>query len=143
MSLISLPALDGLIVLKYLERYGLEDQLGRIRSFLRPRRDTLGGALKGKVPGEVRVPAGGCFLRLALPEGTRATPLARRLVRDFGVSTVPEGAFWPPSERETPDRFLRLAFSWSDPEELALAADRIGRGLGEELRERAVPCRSA
>lgn len=121
MGHISLPALDALLVAIFLERHGLEDQLRRVRTFLRNQRDALLGALAEARLEELGcntlASAGGCFLGLVLPPGQEATSAARRLAVDFGVATVPERAFWPPDVREAPDRFLRLSFSWATPEE--------------------------
>ncbi len=132
MSLISLPALDALILRAYWERHGLEGQIDRARRLLRSRRDALAeGLLRHAAPwgATVRIPRGGCFLRLILPEGVAASSLAERLAREERVATIPEAAFWPPSETPAPDRFLRLSFSWCRPEELTEAAIRIGAAL--------------
>ena len=131
MSLISLPALDGLIVLEYLLSEGMTGQLSRMVRFLKERRDVLAEGLRARclpLGCTLRVPSGGCFLRLELPD-LPATPLARELAERHGVATVPEAAFWPPSQTPAPDRFLRLSFSWCTPEELAEAAERIARAL--------------
>ena len=136
MSLLSLPALDALVVLEYLLEEGLEGQTERMRSFLRQRRDGLVASLRRLcVPlgCRVQVPEGGCFLRLDLPEGN-ATALALELVTRRGVATVPEAAFWPPLEAPAPDRFLRLSFSWCTPEELTRGAERIASTLEEGTR---------
>lgn len=129
MSVISLPALDALLTAAFLERCSLEKQLHRVRRFLRERRAALLDALNERdLPdlGCAFMPCiGGCFLGLILPPGTSATTVARTLVTQHSVATVPERAFWPPDTLNAPDRFLRLSFSWATPEEFRFSAQAL------------------
>lgn len=139
MSMISLPALDATILFHFLETDGIETQLGSIRSFLKTRRDALIGALEKEtfpLGCHVTRPKGGCFLRLELPPQIGASSFATKLTKEYRVATIPEGAFWPPVEdpKMKRDRFLRLSFTWSPPEELVQAATLIGKALKEVLR---------
>jgi 2-aminoadipate transaminase len=95
-----------------------------LRAAYRERRDVLAGALRGF---DIRVPGGGWFLWMRLPDGVSANallPVAER----HGVSFVPGSQFYP---APCPDgeRYIRLAYSFLDLPELAEAADRLSRAV--------------
>jgi len=78
-------------------------------------------------------PRGGLFLwarAVGLDDSTALLPVAV----EQGVAFVPGSAF---DLDDRPGPWLRLSFSVLDPEQLGLAADRLGAALGAVLPERA------
>jgi len=93
---------------------------------LRGRRDALAAAVARHLPGAVaRVPRGGLFLWVALPEGTDDTALATAAAAR-GVVVSP-GRPWFPAE--PPGPFLRLSFAGAPAPDLARGVRLLGEVL--------------
>jgi 2-aminoadipate transaminase len=105
------------------DRGAYREHVERVRGAYERRRDTLVHALAAEAPGlVVPSPAGGWFLWLPLPDGLTAStllPVAER----HGVSFVPGTEFY--LDGDEGERYIRLAFSFLTPRELAEAAGRL------------------
>ncbi len=97
--------------------------LTRLRAGLRSRRDVLLAALAREWP-EVRltrVPHGGLFVWIELPEGTDDLRLAREAL-SYGVQLNP-GTPWFPAE--APGAFVRLSYAAADEGTLQAGVERL------------------
>ncbi|MFP4205216.1 MAG: PLP-dependent aminotransferase family protein [Spirochaetaceae bacterium] len=108
------------LLTRALEDGSLEGHLRHLRSEYRRRRDALVSAL-GSGDLELSRPGGGYFVWAALGEGQSATQLLPR-AREAGVGFVPGERFSPQGELQ---RYLRLSFSYYDPDRLAEGARRL------------------
>jgi 2-aminoadipate transaminase len=120
---------------EYLRLGCLRPNLDRMCRLLRERRDALLAALAEELP-EARWsrPAGGYFLWLELPHGTRTGDLAERAAA-AGVSFVPGSDFFAAGGGG--EDALRLAYSSASPGELAEAAARLAAALRQGALPRA------
>jgi len=111
----------------YLELGMLEPHIEELRASYRQRRDTLAAALSGWMPPGVewRLPGGGFFIWLRLPEGRDSAALLPA-AEAMGVSFAPGGRFFPAGGGEP---FLRLAFSLMPLHDLEEGARRLGDAL--------------
>jgi DNA-binding transcriptional MocR family regulator len=105
-------------------------QMEKIRKLrwqqLKPRRDLLANLLRERLPGwEFRVPSGGLFLWVKLPNGD-ARELAQTALR-HGVVILP-GALMSPTERHA--GFLRIPFI-AEPETLRTGIRRLAAAWRE------------
>ncbi len=125
MSCISPPAAGSLGLFVYLRDQGIDFQLEFLRKELSAKRELLLSGFESSslfsMGCSLPLPPGGTFLSLFLPPALEASPVARKLVTEKGVATIPERAFWPSLEGawETPDTFLRLSYSWVNPEDVS------------------------
>ncbi len=118
------PVLEQLVLLRLLE--GRAETMTGHRERLREQRDALVAALRIHVPSwEFRVPTGGLALWCRLPEalGTALATAAER----HGVIVAPGPMF---AAEGGLDRFVRIPWT-KRPEELAIAAERIGAAWDE------------
>lgn len=98
----------------------LERHVAGLRAAYRARRDALVGALE-TAPLRVVAPHGGYFIWAELPEGMSAAEVLPR-AREAGVGFVPGPRF---SATESLSRYLRISFSYYDPERIAEGARRL------------------
>ena len=128
---VSPPLLPQAQLHDFLAAGHLEPHLDVLRTFLRPRRDTLLDVLAQRMPPGAAWtrPDGGYFLWLELPTAIDAADLNRR-ARDAGVQFVPgEGFFRDDRGRNT----ARLAFSYPSVDEILTGAERLTALVREEL----------
>ena len=136
MSCISPPAVGSLGLFVYLRDQGIESQLTFLREELGAKRELLLEGLRNSSlfsqGCSLAHALGGTFLSLLLPPHMKASPMARKLTVEKKVATIPEGAFWPPLEgdREIPDGFLRLSYSWLRPEDVPLCVEALEEVIG-------------
>jgi DNA-binding transcriptional MocR family regulator len=121
---------SSLVVAEYADSGAFESNLERLRSALRERRSAMLEALDENLAGlaQWRVPAGGYFLWLTLPNGMsaqRLLPIAER----HGTTYVPGSVFHV--DQFEGDSALRLAFSRHSPDELREAVRRLGEAVRE------------
>jgi 2-aminoadipate transaminase len=108
----------------YMEEFGLESHLVRVRAEYRIRRDAMLAALEADMPTGTRFsrPEGGMFVWVELPEGLDTLRLLAEAVK-VGVAFVPGGAF---ASGPSP-RTMRLNFSNADPGTIAEGIGRLGQ----------------
>jgi 2-aminoadipate transaminase len=123
-------ALAQNMVAEYCTRFGLEPHVERLRASYRERRDAMLAALRRTMPASVTwtQPSGGMFLWLTLPAGVVAAELLRAAVA-AGVSFVPGTAFHADGGGANN---MRLNFTSSSLEEIALGVGILGRLISEE-----------
>jgi DNA-binding transcriptional MocR family regulator len=97
----------------------LEAHVERLRGAYRARRDALLGALGDRL--ELSRPAGGYFVWARLPGDTDARDLLPA-AEEAGVSFVPGPRF---SATESLARYLRISFSYYEPDAIAEGAHRL------------------
>ncbi len=109
--------------------HGLAPFATRVQAAYRVRRDIMADALRQEFGnrGAWRVPQGGFFFWLTLPEHIDTAKLLERAAK-LGVTFVPGAAF-------TPDRSgantLRLSFSAAAPERIAEGVKRLARAVDD------------
>jgi len=119
-------------VAEYLRRYGLDDQLERIRSVYRRKRDLMIQVIDEEFPAcvERTHPEGGMFVWIVLPEGTDASVLLEKAVREAAVGYVPGGPFFvEPGHENT----ARLNYSAGSDEEIVEGMRRLAAFFKREL----------
>jgi DNA-binding transcriptional MocR family regulator len=109
-----------------------EAHVAGLRAAYRARRDALLTALAASLPAgyDVRVPAGGYFVWVTLPEGLDAAALLSHAEAQ-GVSYLPGSRFHLDGRGVSA---LRLAFSFYSEAELAEAGRRLGATLADAPR---------
>jgi len=102
-----------------------DQQIARLRTAYRTRRDTLLAGMAAHLPPSCTwtTPGGGFFVWVRLPEGMDAAALLPR-AEAAGVAYLPGALFHSGGGGANT---LRLAFSLYDPDELIEAARRLGR----------------
>jgi 2-aminoadipate transaminase len=105
----------------------LERHVPFIRSTYHRRRDAMLTALEQHMPPGVRwtKPDGGMFLWLTLPDHHNSSDLLARAL-DAGVAFVPGEPFHPNGGG---NNTMRLNFSHSSPERIAVAIERLGSAM--------------
>jgi DNA-binding transcriptional MocR family regulator len=121
----------AVVVSELVANGGYEANLAALRAALGRRRDALASALRTAAP-EVsfRVPGGGYFLWVRLPDGLGGRDLLRVAER-HGVSWIPGDRFTAGTGEST-DR-VRLAFTRYAAPDLAEAARRLGAAVRERV----------
>lgn len=116
------------VVGAFIELGLLDEQIARLRSVYRERRDVLLAALAQHLGGmcEWVQPGGGFFIWLKLPAGADSRALLPR-AEALGVSYVPGAPFYAGAGGA---RYLRLAFSLLPTDELIEGTQRLRRLLG-------------
>ncbi|MFT4068214.1 PLP-dependent aminotransferase family protein [Paraburkholderia sp.] len=101
----------------------VDEHIDRVKQTLRVHRDTMVAAVREHLPGSmVEVPQGGYFLWVRLPDDVDADALVRR-AGELNVEVNPGGlSFAGP----TPGQFIRLAYSFCNPEEIRTGIARLG-----------------
>ena len=125
------------LVAEYCRRGALARHLAVILERYRSRRDIMSQALAnelGSYPVSWSVPGGGFFFWLELKEGS-STALFERAI-EAGVAFLPGPAFVPPAqdtvgEPVEADRFLRLCFTFADPELIVPGCHRLAQALND------------
>lgn len=104
----------------------LVEHIDQVSATMRAHRDVLMEALFEAIPGvRIRKPEGGYFLWVELPEGLSAEAVVKAGI-EHGVEATPGRLCFPGAD---PDRFLRLAYSYVSPDELAEGAKRLGQAV--------------
>ncbi|MER9953256.1 PLP-dependent aminotransferase family protein [Mesorhizobium australicum] len=103
------PSVNQMVMHRVAEAV-FDDQLEKLIGAYRERRDGLLGALEANMPEGVTWshPEGGMFVWVTLPEGTDATELLARSVKEARVAFVPGNAFYADG---TGRNTLRLSFT--------------------------------
>ncbi|SDG48818.1 DNA-binding transcriptional regulator, MocR family, contains an aminotransferase domain [Lentzea fradiae] len=118
-----------LAVARYLADEPWTDHVKALRELYWERRQTMVGALSTLMPRGTRwrVPEGGFFLWLSLPEGARAKEMLPRAIRE-GVAYVPGTGFFA---NGAGDDHLRLSYSYPEPAAITLGVRRLARVVRE------------
>ena len=93
----------------------------------RQQREAMVGALRELEPAgcQFRVPDGGLFIWVRLPDGLTASQLLPTALAQ-GVAFSPGKAFYP---HDPDDRYLRLNFTMSSPERIVAGIERLGLAI--------------
>lgn len=134
------PTLPQLIAARFLaDRDGHRAQLDAATQFHRERRDVLLAAIQQELEGlaaPVHHPLGGGHVWLRLDDALDERRLYAEAVR-AGVNFMPGSASMPERSREN---FMRLSFSYLDPEHLREGVRRLGAAIRSLRRtERTTP----
>jgi len=115
----------------YLEMHDIDQNLARMRSVYRERRDAMIQALEIEMPKGVRFsrPSGGLFLWVELPPHLDARELLRRAL-ELDVAFVAGGAFFPKGNKENT---LRLSYSNMPVARIQEGIRRLARAVREML----------
>ncbi|MCU0476183.1 MAG: PLP-dependent aminotransferase family protein [Anaerolineae bacterium] len=110
-----------------------EAHLERIRGEYRVRRDAMCEAMQHYFPPEVqwRVPNGGFFMWVRLPEHVPAMELFRMLM-ERGIVIAPGSLFYP--SEDNPQNAIRMSFARYNPDTLRYAVKKIGECIVSLLR---------
>lgn len=124
-------SLDQMLVMRWLESGGFDENLKRIRAVYRERRDVMLAALTAELPPGARFakPAGGLFVWLELPTGVLARDLLVRCLA-HQVAFVPGDSFFPNGGRHDT---ARLNFSNMPPDRIRQGVARLGVAMREAL----------
>jgi DNA-binding transcriptional MocR family regulator len=106
-----------------------DQQVEKLIGAYRARRDGLLGALEANMPAGVTWsrPDGGMFVWVTLPEGSDATALLARSVKEARVAFVPGNAFYADG---TGRNTLRLSFTLADQRAVGEGIPRLAKLLG-------------
>ncbi|WP_027892276.1 PLP-dependent aminotransferase family protein [Calidithermus chliarophilus] len=112
-------------------KYGLQEQLSKIRETYAARRDVMLEAMAQHLPKGVtwNQPKGGMFIWMQLPQGADAVSLFKKALEQK-VAFVPGQPFHADGSGQNT---LRLSFSNADPELIREGIRRLGRAAEEEL----------
>lgn len=122
---LSTSSLSQRYIEQYLEDYDIEEHIERTLAIYKRKRDLVAEKMKEFFPKEVsyKLPQGGLFFWLTLPEGVDATDLLDQALKE-NVAFVPGGSFFAgKAERNT----IRLNFSNMDKERLVEGIERLGK----------------
>lgn len=119
-----------------------EEQVAKIRTAYRARRDLLLAALEKHMPQGVRWtrPEGGMFVWVTLPEGLDGAALLARSLETEKVAFVPGQAFHADGSGANT---LRLSFSCASPDMIEEGMARLGRLLRSVILDAASPAMKA
>jgi DNA-binding transcriptional MocR family regulator len=121
------------IVTDYMAEH-MEQHIADLIEVYRAKRDAMLEALDEHVGRENGAgwsePDGGFFIWVRLPDGTDVNKLADACTAR-GVSYVPGPAFYIDWQKDWPDadRYIRLAFSFSQPDEIRAGIAHLGRAI--------------
>lgn len=111
------------IIVEFCKAGHLAAHLENVQQTYRSHRDRMVAALRRELPeASMKVPHGGYYVWLRLPEGTDGDEVAKR-AGDAGVTLIPGSKFFagPRGERGTdgpPKNYIRLAYSHATPGEI-------------------------
>jgi 2-aminoadipate transaminase len=119
--------LSAHIVAEFLHAGQLEPHVAGLRAAYKARSELLLAALNEHLPAGCTIakPQGGFFIWIELPEGMDCLAVLKR-AEELGVSFLPGTRFHSDG---TGQRFIRLAFSMLEEEELREGARRLGAAL--------------
>lgn len=116
------------LILEYVKAGRLEPHIGDVRGIYRGQRDVMMGALQRYLPGTTwRVPQGGYYIWLRLPEQVSGDALARAAIAR-GVKVLPASDFYA---TRGPANYVRLAYSYASPSEITEGVRRLGEAFRE------------
>lgn len=117
----------AMVVASLCESGDFEEQVIYLQNAYRQRRDTLSDALAEFLPPDCSwtKPGGGFFIWVTLPEGMDAAEVLGR-AEEAGMAFIPGVKFCLDGGGR---RALRLAFSLYPPDQLAEAAQRLGKAI--------------
>jgi 2-aminoadipate transaminase len=99
-----------------------------VTAVYRGHRDVMIAALERELPEPAwRVPAGGYYLWMRLPEAVSGEALARAALRR-GVRVLPATQFYA---TRGPENYIRLAYSDASPADIIEGIHRLGEALRE------------
>jgi 2-aminoadipate transaminase len=112
-------------VARYLADEPWIDHVKGLRELYWERRQAMLAALSTLMPRGTRwrVPEGGFFLWLALPDGVRAKPMLPRAIQE-GVAYVPGTGFFADGSG---DDHLRVSYSYPEPAAITIGVRRLAR----------------
>lgn len=116
-------------------QHGKVDQhVAALKATLHGHRDAMVSAIRQHMPGaSVRVPNGGYFLWVELPQHIDADEVVRRAAKAGVAIQSGKSAF----AEAPPSNFLRLAYSYCTPARIVEGIERVGRGYRALLAEAA------
>ena len=118
------------LVLEYVRAGRLEPHIRDIAKIYRGHRDVMALALERSLPGTSwRMPQGGYYLWVRLPDGVTGDALARAALAR-GVKILPASEFYATAG---PANYVRLAYSYASPVEITEGVRRLAQAL-EEVR---------
>jgi 2-aminoadipate transaminase len=118
------------LVLEYVRAGRLEPHIRDIAKIYRGHRDVMALALERTLPGTSwRMPQGGYYLWVRLPDGVTGDALARAALAR-GVKILPASEFYATAG---PANYVRLAYSYASPVEITEGVRRLAQAL-EEVR---------
>ncbi|MDG4882946.1 PLP-dependent aminotransferase family protein [Mesorhizobium sp. WSM4884] len=121
------PSINQMVMHRVAETI-FDGQVERLIGAYRRRRDALLGALEENMPDGISWsrPDGGMFVWLTLPEGSDATDLLARSVKEARVAFVPGKAFYADG---TGRNTLRMSFTLADDRAVGEGVPRLARLL--------------
>ena len=124
------PGFTQRVVFEVVRDGFLDAHVPTVRARYKVQRDAMRAALEAHLPAGCRwkVPAGGMFFWVELPEGVDATALLPKAV-GFGVAYVPGAAFFVGAPRPNT---LRLSFVTAAPAEIERGIALLARALAGE-----------
>ncbi len=117
----------------YLDRFDLDEHIGRIRSAYRRKRDLMLGVIAASFPSSIACtrPDGGLFTWLTFPDGFDTTAFMRdELLPKARVAYVPGATFYPVVQEPN---HARVNFSGVSDERILTGMTRMGDLLRETL----------
>jgi 2-aminoadipate transaminase len=116
------------MILQYVAAGRLEPHVRDVTAVYRGHRDVMIAALERELPGAIwRVPAGGYYLWIRLPEAVSGEALARAALQ-HGVRVLPAAQFYA---TRGPENYIRLAYSYASPADIIEGIHRLGEALRE------------
>lgn len=119
------------IVHTYMERFDLDENIGKIKDVYRNRRDLMLEIMEREFPKEAsfKKPRGGLFIWVELPVAVNAREILKKSL-EKGVAFVPGGSFYPNGGHEN---VLRLNFSNMLEEKIREGIPRLAAVIREFL----------
>jgi len=117
---------------KYLEMFGLEDQIDRITAIYKKRRTLMLNAMAKHFPDGCHwtEPEGGIFIWVEMPEFVNARRVLLKAIKEK-VAFIPGGGFFPNSKKENT---MRLNYSTMPEERIETGIERLGRVLKKAMK---------
>ncbi len=112
------------IIANDIARTSHANQVAKLRSTYKLRRDAMLAALKRSMPTEVHwsIPDGGMFIWLEFPDSVDCTALLERAIKEENVAFVPGSAFYATQPKRNT---ARLSFSLGAPERIEQGIERL------------------
>lgn len=116
----------------FLEEYGIDAHIEKIKHCYKQRRDVMAKMIKEEFPPEVKysIPKGGLFIWVELPEHINGRTLLEK-AQEQKVAFVPGGSFYPNRDQENS---MRLNFSNMPEEKIVEGMKRLAKLLHQELK---------